>query len=102
MTKSVREPDAILVRVPDGMKARIAREAMINGRSMSSEVLALIEDKFEYDLPAQIEATNAKIANVSRKIAEAELQGQELRENLRLLRERLKDLLLREAASANP
>ncbi|WP_037521391.1 Arc family DNA-binding protein [Sphingobium yanoikuyae] len=38
-----RDSEKLLVRFPDGMKARIEEAAKTNGRSMNAEVIALLE-----------------------------------------------------------
>lgn len=41
--KPVREMDAMLIRMPDGMKETIAQRARSNGRSASAEVVAILK-----------------------------------------------------------
>ncbi|HEX7854441.1 MAG TPA: Arc family DNA-binding protein [Sphingobium sp.] len=41
-SKPVREMDAIMIRVPDGMKEQIAQRASANGRSLSAEIVAIL------------------------------------------------------------
>lgn len=40
--KPVREMGSILIRVPDGLKERIAQRAKANDRSMNAEIVAII------------------------------------------------------------
>lgn len=42
--------DRIMVRLPDGMRDRIAALAEQNGRSMNAEVVARLEASFEHDV----------------------------------------------------
>lgn len=41
-----RDLDKIIVRVPDGMRARIKTAADANNRSMNAEIVAALEEKF--------------------------------------------------------
>ncbi|MGU3496325.1 Arc family DNA-binding protein [Xanthobacteraceae bacterium A53D] len=45
----VREHEKFILRMPEGMRDRIAREAKNNGRSMNAELIARIEKTFEDD-----------------------------------------------------
>ncbi|MFG1421738.1 Arc family DNA-binding protein [Roseixanthobacter liquoris] len=45
----VREYDKFMLRMPEGMRDRIAREAKSNGRSMNAELIARIEKTLEDD-----------------------------------------------------
>jgi hypothetical protein len=49
MTKEtpVRDQDKFMLRLPDGMRERIAREASANNRSMNAEIVARLELSFE-------------------------------------------------------
>ena len=38
--------DQFMVRLPDGMRDRIKREAEKNGRSMNAEIVAALEEKY--------------------------------------------------------
>lgn len=42
-SKSVREYDRFIVRLPDGLKDRLASRAAANNRSMNSEIVDLLE-----------------------------------------------------------
>jgi len=53
--KPVREQDTLLVRVPDGIKDRIAQRARANGRSMSAEAAAILEQSMYEPADAEIE-----------------------------------------------
>lgn len=52
--KPIREMDTILVRVPDGLKQRIARRARSNGRSMSAEVLDILERTLRFSSTSRV------------------------------------------------
>lgn len=45
-TETGRESDKFMLRLPDGMRDRIKVAADRNGRSMNSEIVAALEDKF--------------------------------------------------------
>jgi hypothetical protein len=42
-----RESDKFMLRLPEGMRERIAQEAKANNRSMNAELVARIQDSFE-------------------------------------------------------
>jgi len=42
-----RDSDKIMLRVPDGMRDRIAEVAKANGRSMNAEIVARLQGSFE-------------------------------------------------------
>ncbi len=44
-----RDLEKFMLRMPEGMRERIAREAKANGRSMNAELIARIEQSFEDD-----------------------------------------------------
>jgi hypothetical protein len=43
ITESIHDRDRIIVRLPDGMRDRIAAMAVANGRSLTAEVVAALE-----------------------------------------------------------
>ena len=47
MTKPKAEADKFIVRMPDGMRDRIARLAKDQGRSMNAQVVAMLEKGLE-------------------------------------------------------
>jgi uncharacterized protein Yka (UPF0111/DUF47 family) len=44
-----RDHDKFIVRLPDGMRERIAHEAKVNGRSMNAEIVERLERTLESD-----------------------------------------------------
>lgn len=46
MKKTVQPQDKYVLRLPDGMRARIKKAAEKNGRSMNSEIVALLDERF--------------------------------------------------------
>lgn len=46
--------DKFIVRLPDGMRDRIAEAARGNNRTMNAEVVARLQDSFESSFPAHI------------------------------------------------
>lgn len=85
--KPIREMDTIMIRVPDGMKNRVAERARANGRSMGSEVLSILE-------AAMDEAG-------STRIRELEALIKALDEELELLDRRVQDLKARREAASH-
>ena len=47
----LRDQNRFLVRMPEGMRDRIADAAKSNGRSMNSEIVAALEEKFPISDP---------------------------------------------------
>ena len=85
--KPVREMDTILIRVPDGMKKRVAERARANGRSMSSEVLSILETAMD-------EAGSARMRELEALCKELEIE--EI-----TLRARLSEIVERQEAAAS-
>jgi len=44
-----RDDPKFMLRLPDGMREKIAVEAKENGRSMNAEIVARLERSFSYD-----------------------------------------------------
>lgn len=65
-----RESDKFMLRLPDGMRDRIAALAKQNGRSMNAEIIARMEDGNSMSTHALIEA----IARLNVQLAGAELE----------------------------
>lgn len=42
--KQVRDYDKFMLRFPDGMRDAIAERAKVNGRSMNSEIVQILQD----------------------------------------------------------
>lgn len=42
-----RDSDKIMLRVPDGMRGRIAAAAKLNNRTMNAEIVARLQQSFE-------------------------------------------------------
>ena len=61
-----------MVRLPEGMRDRIAEAAKANGRSMNSEVVARLEASFNMDLAD--EATQLKIVELVNAAFDARLK----------------------------
>lgn len=49
MTKAVQSQDRFIIRLPDGMRDRIAELAKASGRSMNAEIVARLEQTMEAD-----------------------------------------------------
>lgn len=46
MADPTRDQNKFMIRMPDGMRDRIAKAAKANGRSMNSEIIQLLEDHY--------------------------------------------------------
>ena len=64
--KPVREHDKFMLRLPDGLRERIARAAKGNRRSMNQEIVSLLE--FHYPAPPTLEEINAELDLLTRTI----------------------------------
>lgn len=60
-TKSSREADKFVVRLPDGMRDGIAAQAGTNGRSMNSEIINRLERSLIQD---QVNAEQTKMISI--------------------------------------
>lgn len=49
--KPVREYDKFMLRLPEGMRDRIAERAKASGRSMNSEIVQILEDVLNSETP---------------------------------------------------
>ena len=58
-----RLAEKIVVRLPDGMRDRLAAAAKVNGRSANAEVVARLERSF-HEMPSSIEELRAHHAEV--------------------------------------
>ena len=67
-----RDSDKFMLRLPDGMRDRIAAAATQNGRSMNSEIVARLQDTFSREaqrLPDRShEPTQQEILDAIRKL----------------------------------
>lgn len=79
--KPIREMDTILVRVPDGMKKRVVERARANGRSISAEVLGILENAME-------ESGSARMRELEQIIKTITAEQDALNNRLHDLRER--------------
>jgi hypothetical protein len=43
--------DKFMLRLPDGMRDRIKKSAEVNGRSMNSEIISTLREKYPPDTP---------------------------------------------------
>lgn len=109
--KPIREMDTILVRVPDGMKKRVVERARANGRSISAEVLDILENAMEEagsarmrELESIIKTVTAEQEALQARLHELHGRREAAREELirrqmvRKVRERKK----KEAEDGNP
>lgn len=87
--KPIREMDTILVRVPDGMKNRIAERARANGRSMSSEVLEILESEMDEKSTIRIRELEILCRTLEEQKAQATAVLREAETRLEAAREQL-------------
>jgi hypothetical protein len=71
-----RESDKFMLRLPDGMRARIAEAARHNGRSMNTEIVDRLQQSFE---PGHDLASMSWLDLVQRLQAEAKKHGATIR-----------------------
>lgn len=64
--------DKFNLRLPDGMKDRIAEKAKSNGRSMNSEIIQILEDSLSSGISLHMDD---EFAEKYRSIVEAEYTG---------------------------
>lgn len=87
MTKKPLPPsdlaDKFMLRMPDGMRERIAEVAKANNRSMNSEIIARLEASLT------LGDTGQKEASLAKHLTEHQHEMRELRERLMQLDERL-------------
>jgi DNA anti-recombination protein RmuC len=81
MKKPIREFDRFIIRLPDGMKERLARRAERTGRSMNSEILAILDVILE-------EPTHEAIRELVQQRRAIETEIRAANDHLRLLREK--------------
>lgn len=55
-----RDSDKIMLRVPDGMRDRIATAAKINNRSMNAEIVSRLQASFEIEQDPERSLKNLK------------------------------------------
>ena len=58
-----RESDKFMLRLPDGMRDKIAEAAKNNGRSMNAELVARLQESF-MDLPRMTEAIDRELGTL--------------------------------------
>ncbi len=78
-TKSVREMDKFIVRLPEGMRDQIKKEAEKNHRTMNAEVVAVLEAFYAaggvthasgFDLPAPDSELEKRLSAVERALSQ--------------------------------
>jgi len=52
--------DKFIVRLPDGLRDRVKSAAKSNGRSMNSEIIAILEEKFPTPFADEVKDPGAK------------------------------------------
>jgi predicted DNA-binding protein len=76
-TATNRESDRIIVRLPDGMRERLAKMAASRGRSMTSEVIAALENhlKIDFDLLEALGDFERRIERLESTVNEINEEG---------------------------
>lgn len=69
MTKAAQSQDRFIVRLPDGMRDRIAELAKASGRSMNAEIVARLEQTMDAD---------DQLAQLQERISDLESQVENL------------------------
>lgn len=71
--KPAHDLDKFVLRLPDGMRERIAAEAKANARSMTHEIILRLERSLDDDraTAARIERIETTVAEINRKIGES-------------------------------
>lgn len=82
--KPVRDRDTILVRLPDGLKERIAELGRANGRSMGAEAAALLEKAIGNPTSTDLHLLWKEADEVRRNIVHAQrgIEASEMRLNM--------------------
>lgn len=70
--------DRFIVRLPDGMRDRIAVEAKKNNRSMNAEIVARLEQSFD----GPVKQSDDKVAPLLHQMDEIVAESKELRQHL--------------------
>lgn len=65
--KPVREHDKFMLRLPDGLRDRIAAYAKAHGRSMNSEIVATLEENYP-DLESAVQKRIEHIRDLATEI----------------------------------
>jgi hypothetical protein len=73
-----RDSDKFMLRLPDGMRDRIAAEAKLNNRSMNAEIISRLDDSLSDVGQAQSPNLSFLLARMEMRAAEAELDKIEL------------------------
>lgn len=63
-----RTADKFVVRMPDGMRERIAEVAQSNHRSMNSEIIGRLEDSISADEPRRADINSAHLSDDEKAI----------------------------------
>ena len=95
--KPIRYMDSILVRMPDGMKDRLAQRARANGRSMNAELVAIISESLEEVDALGVRRLREKLQRIEMQIEAKVRDAEELRAQRAELE---KEIYLREDAQA--
>jgi hypothetical protein len=68
--KPAHDLDKFVLRLPDGMRERIATEAKANARSMTHEIILRLQRSMDEDREnaARLERIEAAVAEINRKI----------------------------------
>jgi len=84
--------DTILVRLPDGVKDRVAQRARANGRSMGAEASAILEMAVTNPTARDVEALIAESTTVIKDLVQAETRAAECRNRLEDIKDELRDI----------
>ena len=65
--KPVRDYDKFMLRFPDGMRDSIAERAKVNGRSMNSEIIQILEDALNGNTPSGDASLNGDVVTITKE-----------------------------------
>lgn len=81
--KIVREHDKFMLRLPDGMREALKRDAIVNKRSMNAEIVARLEASYALSEDARDPRISTLSADVEKNLLKIEDRVAALLEALR-------------------
>lgn len=68
LSRVSRHADQFIVRLPDGMRDRIAEAAKANGRSMNAEIVHRLEQSFAPDVAQGVEDLRSMMTEIKERM----------------------------------
>lgn len=100
--KPVRDMDTILVRLPDGVKERIAQRARANGRSMGAEASLILERSVTNPTSYDVGALVSEATNVVDALVRARDSAKSYESRLDIIKEELRTIFGDELGDGDP